>query len=254
MKTPILLKPREILFEHGTPGDAEAGVCITLYNYDAYVVDALESAFDQTLERLGLVVLDDHSTDGGLRRVERWMETHAGRFARARLARHHRNAGLAAARNGAIELNEAPFAMVLDADNQLFPRCVERLLQSLRGSEFGFAYPIIEQFDGRSGLIGCASWSQAMLKQGNYIDAMALLRKEAWKRAGGYSRMKVGGWEDYDLWCKFAEAGLSGLFVPEILARYRLHGRSMLRTETDHTRNRDLVRAEMLERHAWLEL
>ena len=247
------LAAREVLFERGATGDAEASVCVTLYNYDGCVLDALESVYDQTLEALGLVVLDDRSTDEGPARVERWMRAYAGRFAGVRLARHERNQGLARARNGAVDLAESDAVMILDADNQLYPRCVERLLRSLEGSPFGFAYSILEQFDEHVGLMGCASWDPKLLERENYIDAMALIRKDTWRTVGGYTRMSVTGWEDYDFWCKCVEAGVEGLFVPEILARYRLHGSSMLRTETDLAANRARVRREMCERHPWLD-
>jgi hypothetical protein len=41
------------------------------------------------------------------------------------------------------------------------------------------------------------------------------------------------GWEDFDLWFKLARLGHWGVLVPEILARYRVHGESMLRTVTN---------------------
>jgi glycosyltransferase involved in cell wall biosynthesis len=248
------LHPREVLFEAGTPSTAEATVCITLYNYDDHIIDNLESVHDQTLEALGLVVLDDRSTDRGLARASRWAEVHARRFASICVARHHRNQGLAAARNAAFDLSPSEFVMTLDADNQLYPRCVERLLGSLRDSRAAFAYSIIEQFGNRQGLMGCNSWSPELLKSGNYIDAMALIRKSVWRQLNGYRRMRVGGWEDYDFWCKVVEAGFEGQFVPEILARYRMHAESMLRTETDRGGNDRRVRRDMQARHPWLEL
>jgi hypothetical protein len=58
---------------------------------------------------------------------------------------------------------------------------------------------------------------------------MALWRREALVALGGYTRdRRLHGWEDYDLWCRSAERGRSGAFVPEILARYRVSGHSML--------------------------
>ena len=218
---PIELAPRDLVFESGSLAAADATVCVTLYNYEAHILDALESAFAQTLPALGLVVLDDASTDGGPARVERWMRASSARFAGLCLARHATNAGLARARNGAIDLARSPFVMVLDADNELHPRCVQRLHSSLAASEFGFAYSIIERFGDLQGLMGTAGWSHELLRGGNYIDAMALLRKSTWERVGGYNRMKIGGWEDYDFWCKCVEAGIDGLLVPEILCRYR---------------------------------
>ncbi len=250
----IEVAPREIVYESGSLAAADATICVTLYNYEAHILDALESAFAQTLPALALVVLDDGSSDGGPARVERWMRTSAARFAGVTLARHTRNAGLARARNGAIDLARSEFVMVLDADNQLHPRCVQRLRDSLAASDYGFAYSIIERFGDLQGLMGTAGWSTELLRGGNYIDAMALLRKSTWERVHGYDRMKIGGWEDYDFWCKCVEAEIEGLLVPEILGRYRHHGVSMLMTETERGANAASVRREMQHRHPWLAL
>lgn len=251
---PIQLAPREVVYESGDLGAARASVCITLYNYAAFVVEALESAYAQTLRPLGLVVVDDCSRDDGAARVERWMRSYGDRFAGVCLARHVQNAGLARARNGAIDLARSPYVMVLDADNLLYPRCVERLMASLDASPYAFAFSILERFGEHRGLMGTSAWDPDHLKLENYIDAMALVRKTTWERLGGYERMKTGGWEDYDFWCRCVEAGLDGLLVPEILARYRVHGVSMLATETNRIDNARRVRAEMCERHPWLQL
>lgn len=250
----IELAPREVLYECGALAEAQATVCVTLYNYSTYVMDALESVYAQTLEGVGLVVLDDGSRDDGVARVERWIRTFGSRLAGACLARHTRNAGLARARNGAIDLARSPYVMVLDADNLLYPRCVERLVRCLDGSRYGFAYSILERFGDHHGLMGTPTWDVAHLRVDNYIDAMAMLPKSTWQQLGGYSRMRVAGWEDYDFWCKCVEAKLDGLLVPEILARYRVHGSSMLATETNRIRNADRLFAEMRKRHPWLLL
>ena len=246
--------PRETVFERGDLASAHVTVAITLYDYGDYIVETLESVHDQTLEATGLVVLDDASGDDGPERVERWLERNHGRFAGVLLARHVRNAGLAHARNGAFDAAQSDLVMVLDADNHLHPRCLERLSDSLEGAPHGFAYSIIERFGRHSGLMGTDTFNRDLLAEGNYIDAMAMLRKATWRDVGGYTRMNVGGWEDYDFWCKCVEAGIEGLFVPEILCRYRHHGESMLAQETDAGRNARRVRREMETRHPWLEL
>jgi hypothetical protein len=77
---------------------------------------------------------------------------------------------------------------------------------------------------------------------------MALIRRDALLAAGGYSPMAVEqGWEDYDLWCRFAELGFEGVFLPELLCEYRVHGASMLRTRTNN--NHSALLAEMWLRH-----
>lgn len=248
------LSPRQAVFEAGDLAAAKVTVCVTLYEYADFIVDTLESVYEQTLGEVGLVVLDDASSDDGPEHVMRWMERNARRFSGVLLARHEKNAGLAHARNGAFDAARSELVMVLDADNQLLPRCLERLSASLRESEAGFAYSIIERFGHLSGLLGTSSFSRDLLKEGNVIDAMAMVKRSVWRRAGGYTRMNVGGWEDYDFWCKCIEAGIEGLFVPEILCRYRHHPASMLHQETDAGRNARRVRHEMAKRHPWLEL
>ena len=47
---------------------------------------------------------------------------------------------------------------------------------------------------------------------------MALIRKSAWERVGGYALFEVEGWEDYDLWCKFIEEGFEAVFARKFFA------------------------------------
>jgi hypothetical protein len=118
-------------------------------------------------------------------------------------------------------------------------------------ADFGAAYTQIEFFGDEQKLGFADVWNAEYLKQDNYIDAMALISKQAWRQVGGYTHTE-GGWEDYDFWCKFVENDISVAFVPEILCRYRVHGSSMLRTET--ARQNQELSVIMSLRHPWLAL
>ncbi len=236
------------------PDGTSVTVCVSLFNYGHYVIDCLESVAHQTLEPLSLIVVDDASTDQGPESVSTWIEEHRGRFTEATLIRHASNRGLAAARNHAVSRARTPFVFILDADNLLYPRCLEALSRAASADGVAFAYSIIEQFGEVRGLQGCDGWSPTQLARGNYVDAMALLRRTTWERVGGYRAMSTGGWEDYDFWCRCVESELSGVLVPEILCRYRLHGRSMLRRSTDTLRNHLRVCDEIRAAHPWVEL
>lgn len=239
---------------HGRGGPAVT-VAVSLHNYEQFIVTALRSVADQRLDALELLVVDDASTDDGADRAARWLARHGDRFVRASLLRHDVNAGLAAARNTALVEARAPLFFVLDADNALYPRCLERLAAALATSaRSAFAYPLIEAFGDVPGLMGTPVWSPGRLAHGNYIDAMALVRTARLRDVGGYSYMGVTGWEDYDLWCRFAERGWSGVRVPELLARYRTHGASMLNTTTRRRERAAALIEEMTARHPWLAI
>jgi glycosyltransferase involved in cell wall biosynthesis len=217
-------------------GSAEAPpitVSVSVYNYQRYIVPCLESVARQTLAELDLIIVDDGSSDGSLETVEDWLEQNGDRFNRYRLVRHEANSGLAAARNSGFRFAETESVFVLDADNLLYARCLERLLAALDNCAASFAYCYLEKFGDLSCLQNTAAWNPEALQYGNIIDAMVLLRKSAWEEVGGYSRLDVMGWEDFDLWFKMAKLGRWGVQVPEILARYRVHGQSMLKNVTN---------------------
>ena len=87
--------------------------------------------------------------------------------------------------------------------------------------------------------------------QGNMIDAMALVRRQAWQDVGGYTHIP-GGWEDFDFWCKLIDAGWHGVLCPERLATYYRHSSSMLQQQTDrHVRR---ISRLLQARHSWLQL
>lgn len=251
---PSTPEARVLHHQRSTDHAAQLTVCVTLFEYRGYVLDCLESVREQTLGSVSLVVVDDASGDGGEEAVRAWMQEHAARFRETLLLQHPRNLGLAATRNTSLARATSEFVFVLDADNLLYPRCLESLLGALAASERAFAYPIIEQFGDARGLQGCDGWNPGRLAQGNYVDAMALLRRRAWELVGGYRSMRVSGWEDYDFWCRCVEAGLSGVLVPEILGRYRIHRRSLLRRSTDTLHNHLRVCDEIRRAHPWVEL
>jgi glycosyltransferase involved in cell wall biosynthesis len=151
---------------------------------------------------------------------------------RATLVTRARNGGLAAARNLGVELAEGELVFILDADNEIYPRALGRLVAALDETPpAAFAYGIIEQFDRRGprSLISYLTWDPERLRYGNFVDAMAMVRRDALLEAGGYtSDPRLYGWEDFALWCAFAARGWEGVRVPEIVARYRLGLHSMI--------------------------
>jgi glycosyltransferase involved in cell wall biosynthesis len=214
--------------------DAAVTVIVSLYHYGEYLPECLDSVREQTLDPLHLVIVDDHSRDDSAEVAARWLDARGQRFARYRLLRHVENQGLARTRNTAFAHADTPFVFVLDADNALYPRCLERLLSALENCRASFAYCIAQTFGDAAGLTNYIPWNPRHFAINNIIDAMALLRKSDWEKVGGYSTtMPVMGWEDFDLWFKLARAGGWGALVPEVLTRYRVHATSMLRSVTN---------------------
>jgi glycosyltransferase involved in cell wall biosynthesis len=238
----------EVIYHADNRTAAAVAVVIPLYNYADTVVEALDSIVEQDLPTLSVIVVDDASTDDSAERATRFLEQHAGRFTSARVVRHHRNQGLSMARNSGIAWSAEPYLFMLDADNRLRRPALSRLLAALQCSGAAFAYSQLRWFGDEDGVGVADVWDPARLSIGNYIDAMALIRRDAILAAGGYATLADDhGWEDYNLWCRFAELGMDGVFLPELLCDYRVHNASMLRTRTNNYYH--ILMAEMRLRH-----
>ena len=252
----VAICPHETIFLQSIESiPSKVTVCISLYNYQDYITETLSSVYRQTQLDLDLIVVEDRSPDSSLAIAREWIVRHAERFNTVRLVQHEQNQGLSAARNTAIGISRTPNLFILDADNLLYPRCIERCLLALEADpQASVAYPIIEKFGEESGLMGNVVWNRDRFKQRNCIDAMSLVRKEALVEVNGYSKMSVMGWEDYQLWCKFIDKGFYGVPVPEILARYRTHKTSMINSVSNQRNNIEQLHREMMNYHPWLEV
>ena len=178
-----------------------------------------------------LIAVDDASADGSVEAIRDacaeapWLST--------KLVRRSVNSGLpAASRNLALEHARGDLVFILDADNSVLPQGLAKLTTALDDDlDAAFAYGIIEKFDagGPIGLESWLDWDPERLRHGNYIDAMAMIRRPALEAVGGYpTQSALAGWEDFGLWLAMAEAGMRGIRVPDFIGRYRVLQHSML--------------------------
>lgn len=238
--------------------NADVSVAISLYNYQEYIQESIESVCAQSIaHRIELLIVDDASTDNSIE-VVRNIQDHRpdliGRLGAFRLIQHAENLGLAEARNTAFRMATTAAVLVLDADNLLLPDAVCFLSAALQHApdSVGAAYPLLAVHGHRrQSIANELQWDPSLFRNGNYIDALALIRKSSWNYVGGF-RHTPGGWEDYDFWCRFVENDLTAIQVPQLLAIYSHHNDSMKNSETA-LREAELSQL-MQQRHPWLGL
>jgi glycosyltransferase involved in cell wall biosynthesis len=175
--------------------------------------------------RAELIVVDDASRDGGAQVVERFLGAHPE--LPALLVRLPANVGIAGARNAGAERARTGELLFLDADDELLPHGPLRLHEGLAadpGAAFAYGLIALEGADGPLGLVSSEPWSPDLLRDGNYINALALVRAGPFREVGGF----------------FAERGLRGAHVRQIVARYRVH-------EGSRTATADLVATRLMD-------
>ena len=215
-------------------------VVVTLYNYGQHIEECVES-ISRAAERLEqppeLIIVNDASTDDSLARA---LKCQANSNLPVRVIDKKFNTGLADARNIGIESARAPYLFMMDADNLIYPEALRQLLAKITSENCDAAFTLLCRFRdhpaNRIGLLSYFDWDPQILVQYPYVDAMAMFRRETLLRLGGYDNElnQIGwfGWEDYDLWLKFAQQNLRVAFIPNPLCLYRDHATSMINTTT----------------------
>lgn len=120
-----------------------------VFDDEASVSAALESALAQTLAEIEIICVDDASTDG----TAAVIESFAARDARVRLIRHERNRSAFQSRRTGILAARAPYVLFLDGDDELAPDAAHRAYAEgeASGSDIvGFGVTVVEK-DGRTG-------------------------------------------------------------------------------------------------------
>lgn len=210
-------------------------VIIPAYNAESYIREALESALGQTYEPLEIIVVDDGSRD----RTAEIVREVAVRDQRVTLLQQP-NAGVAAARNLAIEHARGAYVAPLDADDYWLPKKIEEQVRRLEegGPGMGAVYSWWVEVD-ESGAIrgsnypfrveGYVYWHHLY---SNFIGcaSIPLIRRSVLMELGGYdtSLRTAGGegCEDWDITLRIAARYAIGL-APGYLAVYRNVANSM---------------------------
>lgn len=199
--------------------EPDATVILTTFNSEGFVADAVQSVFDSSGAAIDLVVVDDHSSDRTVKVLQDLMRS-CPSFPVKLIAREA-NGGVSVARNRALQEARGRYIFVLDADNWVYPNAVGRLCAALDAHPAAaFAYGLVAKTGGE-GLLSYMPWDVGRMCESNFIDAMAAIRRSSIEEVGGYdSHFGLVGWEDYELWLRFAAAGWHPIFTPVFIGSY----------------------------------
>ncbi len=91
---------------------SKVSVIIPAYHCEQYIEQAIQSALEQTIKDVEVIVVDDCSTD----RTAKVAEELSAKDSRVKLLRNPQNLGPSASRNRAIEVAQGEWIAILDAD------------------------------------------------------------------------------------------------------------------------------------------
>lgn len=228
-------------------------VCFVIpcFNHGRFVREAVDSSLSQEGGDVGVVVVDDGSTDGTTPAA-----CDACRSDRVAVI-HQDNQGLPAARNrGAAEAARlwAPrYLVFLDADDFVRPTFIRTLRAALEdetaagSDDASHAYCQEELIELGTGTWRVPEWDPLLLTVTNLHPVTALVRRDRFEAVGGFDETMRDGYEDWDFWLKLAEHGWRGVRVRQPLFVWRRHSASTMVMEA--VKRHDDLYGQIMARH-----
>lgn len=212
--------------------DPIVSIIIPVYNDEAHVARAVESALNQTMKEVEVVVVDDGSTDNTPEVLHRY----AGRI----FAIRQGNGGPAAARNTGIAASRGEYLCFLDSDDSISPRKAEIQAALLdTHPEAGLCYGAYQEIDSRDGrLISVSRTSHTILDRTSgsfppsFLIPAAMFRRAWLDKVGGFDE-GLRRVEDFDLEYRLWAAGCRFLGHPELVFSWIVRGDSLSFTSFD---------------------
>lgn len=99
-------------------------IIISAYNIEDYIEKSIKSVLSQTFENYELIVVDDHSTDSTISKIEQFSND-------ITFIKHEKNRFLGGTRNSGIEIAQGEYILFLDGDDFLHDNNVLEKLDSL---------------------------------------------------------------------------------------------------------------------------
>jgi hypothetical protein len=113
---------------------------------------------------------------------------------------------VSAARNTGIGKTQAPMVLVLDGDDKLAPSYIEQVSQILRGGPSMIAASSWMHTFGVLHATVCPSGGNLVtFLARNCCPATHILRREVWKKSGGYDENMRSGFEDWEFFLSMLE-------------------------------------------------
>jgi glycosyltransferase involved in cell wall biosynthesis len=209
-------------------------VVITTYNRAHLIGQTLDSVLAQTYRDFEIIVVDDGSTD----------ETPAvlAGYGESILVLRQQNAGQPEARKAGIRAAQGDFVAFVDSDDLWLPTKLDKQMARLSESkDLAWIYCDAEVFDSSISKVlyhfgqinpPHRGWVARQLLLRDFIPSPTpVIRRDVFEQIG---YLQASDWsrhgEDWDMWLRIA-AHHAVEYIPEVLARYRVHSGAMTQRE-----------------------
>jgi glycosyltransferase involved in cell wall biosynthesis len=182
---------------------------VLCYNKREEIVRFAGSLSRQTRKPDHVLVVDDCSTDAPASYYRDVLKPWP-------LIRLPKNKGQGHARNIGASFLKDDLIIFLDGDIEMEPHMLQKLEEALiRNPQASISYSHYDRIGTRTDHVRALPWDLNRLRVHNYVSMISMIRRADMPNPPFDETLDR--YEDWDLWLTMAEAGKSGVMVPEIL-------------------------------------
>lgn len=191
-------------------------VIIPCYNSSKYIIETLDSVYQQTYRNIEVVIIDDGSKDNSVEIIQNYISSKAN----FRLIIQE-NTGQSIARSNAVEKSNGEFLFFLDSDDKIEKTYIQKCIEAFeKDSNLGIVYAKAKYFDAKNSEWKLPEFNIKKFLLGNSIHISALIKREDFLKVGGFDK-NLTFYEDWDLFISIIKLGRKAHRINEFLFFYR---------------------------------
>lgn len=197
-----------------------------MYNSSMYILETLDSVFNQTYQHFEIILIDDASTDNTLQCLPN--------DSRIKIIQLSKNSGSAVARNEGIKVAKGKYLTFLDADDIWFTNFIEKSIQTIKTTKINFVFASYRRLDEnlnpllRDFVVPQKVTYSDILKTNSISCLTAFIDIEV---LGKKYMPLVRKRQDMGLWLKYLKEIPFAYGIKEPLAIYRIRKNSLSRNK-----------------------
>lgn len=227
-------------------GDFLVTVRVLTYNSSKTVLETLDSIYNQTYQKIELIVSDDASKDNTVDIVTKWLDKYGCRFTDIHLLTVKENTGVSANINRTLPVAKGKWIKGVGSDDILFPDAIEKYVNYAKQNptaKWIYAkakcyknvfyeenifdpFPNLEKRLKNLNNLNSEEQLQSMYYHYPFLYPTQFVLKELYLEVGGCDE-EFRNLDDYPLWFRFYRHGERCFFMDEFVLGYRFSDRNL---------------------------